>query len=460
MLEKFYQEVKQLDCWHPEERILLAVSGGVDSMILLYAMMKVSEMSGCTIGVAHLNHNLRPESKKESTYIEEFCTEHQLPFYLEVWQEEIPENNQEARYREFRYNFFRKLMAQYNYTTIMTAHHADDQAETILMKWVRGSRLVNLAGIKKVQAFGTGKLVRPFLIFSKEELKVFANEQNIVYFEDSSNQSEVYFRNRIRHRVIPYLKEENPNFLKHVETFSTQVSMADELINGIMEKKYKQWVSKNNFGWEVDLTELKKESSGMKYFFLQYLLQQTLIRQNIEMNQDQLEFILSSLDSSNPQQRIFLKKGWYFIKEYNIGYLTKETISSSFVTHILEKNQGLFLSENEWIGLESSETKLTVPEKVREWKPLERLLSSEVILPLKIRHREDGDRIALSETLTKRLNRIFIDKKVTNSFRENAWVVLTADEEVIWVPNFANSYLSIPKETDKIHYRLLYRTKE
>ncbi|MFD1901688.1 tRNA lysidine(34) synthetase TilS [Enterococcus termitis] len=112
------------------------------------------------------------------------------------------------------------------------------------------------------------------------------------------------------------------------------------------------------------------------------------------------------------------------------------------------------------VGTRKSDEPIEQPETIKNWQKSSLLINSNTPLPLMIRHRQNGDRIALTPVLTKRLNRLFIDQKTPNSIREKTWVILSDDKEIIWVPDFANSHLSIPKETDKILYRLLYKIKE
>lgn len=459
MLQKFYRSGEQKRYWQKGERILLAISGGLDSMVLLYLMREMAEQIGCTLGIAHINHQLRPESEAEERYLESFCRENDLPFYSEKWQENQITSNVEVRAREFRYDFFKQIMRRHSFDTLMTAHHMDDQAETMIMRLTRGSILSSLSGISDDQPFGEGRLIRPLLIFSKEELKAFAKQWDIVYFEDSSNHSDLYFRNRVRHHVIPYLKEENKSFLKHITNVSHQINIANELIQETIDEKYTKWVKEIDTGWQLDLAALKKESSSFQYFFLQRFLQRTLVRKKVTLNQEQFEELCAILKRPAPQKVLMLEKDWRFIKEYDKGFLVKAQ-SVSTAEFDLVVGEGIFLSEKEWIGLSSFDRPVFVPEAVNSWPSEERLLTLDTPLPLKIRHRKAGDRIALTPQLTKRLNRLFIDKKIPNSLREEAWVILTDQNEIIWVPKFANSHLSIPAETDKIHYILLYKNEE
>ncbi|MGG5343020.1 tRNA lysidine(34) synthetase TilS [Enterococcus sp. AZ192] len=460
MFQEFYRYCKKNRYWRPGERILLAVSGGVDSMVLMHLMQRSAEKDGFHLAIAHVNHQLRSESAKESDYLQQYCQTQGLPYYSKKWEAVDKSRNTEARARQFRYAFFTELMKKNDYSKLFTAHHKDDQAETIVMKLTRGSALANLVGIRFQQTFGEGQLIRPLLLFSKEQIERFAEQKKITYFEDSTNLSDEYVRNRMRHSVIPLLKKENQQFLQRMSDFSTQISYADELIQSVILPKYQSWVSETQEGWQIQLQELKQEEKSVQFFFIQQFLQQTLVSQKIKVSQKQVQQLLALVNDSKPQMTADLEQDWQMIKEYDIAYLRKKTLPLEKEVFSLNIGEQLFLSENEWICLEQIGADAEQPEKIRNWQELSLTISSEVLLPLSIRHRKEGDRIALTPKLTKRVKRLFIDQKIPNSIREKTWLILSSTGEIIWMPKFANSHLSIPKETDKILYRLLYKTKE
>lgn len=460
MFWHFYKEGKKQGYWQKNQKILLAISGGVDSMVLLRLMELVAEKDALTLAVAHVNHQLRAESEQEAAYLQTYCQEKGLPYFEAVWQTEDKQRNVEARGRQFRYAFFEKIMRQESFQSLMTGHHLDDQAETILMKLTRGTAFANTVGIRQIQKFGEGTLIRPLLTFSKEELSEFAATEELVYFEDHTNQSTDYTRNRLRNQVIPLLKVENPGFLQHMEAFSQQQALANQLIQEQMEPKVATWVKKTRDGWQFPLQVIQEESDAFQQFFLMAFFQATLVKENIQINQRQLTQILSVLNNPEPQSIVSLEKGWQFIKSYEIVRLEKKKKTPTKVTeHALALESGLFLSETEWIGL-TGDNSLKIPKELDNWREEVLLVPATVAVPFTVRHRKEGDKIKLHQGLTKKLRRIFIDQKVPNNLREQAWVVVTKYEEIIWVPGFANSYLSIPQETDKIHYRLLFKTKE
>ncbi|MBO0440733.1 tRNA lysidine(34) synthetase TilS [Candidatus Enterococcus ikei] len=460
MFQEFYNHCKRNEYWQLKQNILLAISGGVDSMVLLELMQKAAEKDDLRVAVAHIDHRLRVESIDEAAYLKNYCEERSIPYYSREWDAPNKEKNTEARARKFRYDFFSEIMEQEDYQVLLTAHHSDDQAETVLMKLTRGTTLTNLVGIRAKRSFGIGKLIRPFLIFSKERLEQFAKQTGIVYFEDSSNQGNNYMRNRIRHQVVPVLKKENQQFLQHITNFSEQMELADELIQSVIEPKYDRWVKKTTEGWQIQLSELAKEKRSVQTFFLMTLFQRTLVPKNITISQLHIQQFLMLLNQPAPQRSMDIEQGWQIIKEYDVAYLKKRTAADDEKLFYLNENEQLFLSDNEWLGLECVGKQFELPDSVKNWQEFSLPISGEIPRPLKIRHRKNGDRIALTPDLTKRLNRIFIDQKTPNLIRERAWVILSAQENIIWVPKFANSYLSIPKETDKILYRLLYKIKE
>ncbi|EOH94580.1 tRNA(Ile)-lysidine synthetase [Enterococcus haemoperoxidus ATCC BAA-382] len=460
MFQEFYDHCKRNEYWLPNQKILLAVSGGVDSMVLLELMQTVAQKDHLELAVAHIDHQLRVESKTEAAYLKSYCQKKEISYYSKVWEQLDKTKNTEARARKFRYDFFSELMAQEEIPTLLTAHHSDDQAETILMKLTRGSALANLVGIRERQSFGNGKLIRPFLIFPKERLEQFAKESEIVYFEDSSNQSDTYMRNRLRHQVVPVLKKENAKFLQHVADFSEQITLADEIIQLVIEPKYDKWVKKTTKGWLVQLSELKQEKRSVQTFFLMSLFQRTIVPEGVAVSRMQIEQLLLLLNQPAPQLSMDFEQGWQVMKEYNTFYLKKNELTQRENLFQLNGNDHVFLSEKEWLGMETAGKKIEPPESVKDWTEISLLITEQTPLPITVRHRQDGDRISLTPSLTKRLNRLFIDQKIPNLIRDQAWVILSAEDKIIWVPKFANSYLSIPKETDKILYRLLYKIKE
>ncbi|MGM0167825.1 tRNA(Ile)-lysidine synthetase [Enterococcus sp. AZ135] len=438
MEQEFFRENPELVT---DKKILLAVSTGVDSMVLLHLL----EQQGVNIGIAHVNHQLRSESKKEAEFIQDYCEARQLPFYLKTW-EQPTEKNIEAEARRLRYDFFEAVMEQGKYDLILTAHHGDDQLETLLMRLTRGGSLAGHGGISRKQKFGRGTLLRPLLNFSKEEIYKYAKEKKLIYFEDITNTSQDYFRNRIRQNVVSELRKENPQILEHAQQFHQQLIWANQLINQMLKENLRN-IEFDGQRWFFSYETLPAET-GARYYFLSAFFQQTATQTKLAVSQRQLFSLLDQIQRPVSQWIVDISGAWQFVRRYQNFYLEKKTIVNS-ADFLLEENTRCALPDGATITLRKSDEAggngmYQVP------------LPLTINLPLMIRKRRPGDRIRLTDALIKRIGRYFIDKKIPADEREQAWVVEDSAGEIVALLPFVNSYLSITTETDRIHYILDY----
>jgi tRNA(Ile)-lysidine synthetase-like protein len=424
-----------------DQKVLLAVSTGVDSMVLLHLVEKLN----VTIGVIHIDHQLRPESKIEAEFLQSYCKSHHLPLYTKVW-EQPAEKNVEAEARKVRYNFFEAVMKQEKYDLLLTAHHGDDQLETLLMRLTRGGSFTGHSGIVRKQSFGTGVLLRPLLDFSKEEIYSYAEKEQVIYFEDATNQSLDYFRNRIRNNVIPELKKENPKILLHAQQFHQQLIWAGQLIEEALKENLRNIEFDGQRG-SFSYDDMPSETNA-RYYFLSAFFQKMEEQTQIIVSQRQLFSLLDQMGHPVSQWSIDIGEGWRFVRRYQRFYFEKSPAINDEMFS-LDENEQFDLPDSGRITLRKSENE---PRNDAYHVPLP--LTAK--LPLRIRHRRAGDRIQLTESLSKRVNRYFIDKKIATDERDRAWVVEDAAGEIVALLPFVNSYLSITTETDRIHYILDY----
>ena len=203
MLNKMLSAIRRYDMVRPGDTVICAVSGGADSMALLWGLWLLKEKLGITLEAAHFNHNLRgAESDADAEFVEKFCDFHDIPLHLGGGNVVPGEKGLEAAAREARYGFLRSLKG-----TIATAHTADDNAETVLLHLLRGTGLRGLGGITPK----ADRIIRPMLDVTRAQVEAFLNENYIRHVEDSSNHGDAYLRNRLRHHVMPLLKAENPS---------------------------------------------------------------------------------------------------------------------------------------------------------------------------------------------------------------------------------------------------------
>ena len=209
------------------DRVICAVSGGADSMALLWAMYTLQDKLDIRVEAAHFNHNLRgEESDRDAAFVKSFCDQHKIPCYMGSGRVKTGEKGLEAAARNARYAFLQSLPGK-----IATAHTADDNAETLLMHLIRGTGLKGLGGIAPVR----GNLIRPMLTVTRQDVLAFLESENIPYVTDSSNETDAFLRNRIRHHVMPLLKQENPSLSQNLSATALRLRQDEEILDALTE---------------------------------------------------------------------------------------------------------------------------------------------------------------------------------------------------------------------------------
>ncbi len=223
--EFLYNEINE------EDKVILACSGGADSICLLSLLVKLKKEKKLTIICAHVNHKKRIESEEEEKFVREYCDKNDVIFELLTINKYTDNFQNSARMQ--RYQFLKELQNKYKSHSILTAHHGDDLVETILMRITRGSNLSGYAGFKSIDYKADYKIIKPLITSDKKSILEYNKNNNIEYREDHSNTKEEYTRNRYRKYILPFLKEENKSIhLKYLK-FSQKIKECDEFI-----KKY------------------------------------------------------------------------------------------------------------------------------------------------------------------------------------------------------------------------------
>lgn len=445
--------------WHNESRVLIAVSTGVDSMVLLHLLQELTS-TGIAIGVAHVNHQLREVSMEEEAFIADYCEKAQIPFYMKRWQVPV-KGNIESLARTFRYEFFEEIMEKHGYDVLVTAHHQEDQVETILMKMVRTGDLFASQGIVLNQTFASGRLVRPLLFFSKEQIRQYAKEHALVYFEDETNQTLQYQRNRFRHQVLPVLKNENKQSFPHFQQLSEQIQEVGDWLGEQQQAWFSHNVQVDAQSMAIDLTWYQQASAFEQKYFLKEVARQAQVVWGIVISKKQLVKVQVLLEENQPSQwQVDLVEDWHFARRYGMLYLRKQSKTAvEAQTQLLELGETIYLSDHQWIGyFPKGEEK--IPEKVKLWSEFRQEFCVDSVQSLILRKRQAGDRILLNENLNKKVSRYFIDQKIPLEERDEAWLIMNQEQKIIGILPYTLSYLSIMGETDKIHYVLLFKYKK
>ncbi|MBM6615215.1 tRNA lysidine(34) synthetase TilS [Desemzia sp. RIT804] len=446
---------KQLD-WKKSSRVLVAVSGGVDSMVLLDLMQRLPNEWKPWFGVVHVNHQLREASIHEAKFLEQFCRQAKIPFFMTKWEKnQQPTANVEEAARKFRYTFFKDIFTEQQATHLLTAHHGDDQIETILMRMVRGASLESMAGIKAARPFLEGMLVRPLLAYTKEQLYQYSEERQLHYFEDETNQSLAYTRNRYRNQVIPLLKEENPQLVPHFANFSSDLQDVLAVAQAEVERQLEH-ISKKaaNGKQELDRKAYLDLDKRMQRLVLQVLLMKVYQNEDQPFQRQHIQDIHDLLSSEHPNRQIDLPGNWLAKRRYDT-LIVCPAEKNHFPVEIARKlhlGEWVNLPQGGKIGLFTADTFLESNGRKIIW-----LDATSVRLPLLIRQREPGDRMSLKGSGgTKKIKDILIDQKVPLEQRDELRVVCDATGDVICFLGYKDSRLSIERETDTIQYILIH----
>ena len=396
-------------------KVICAVSGGADSVSLIYILNKL----GYDTILAHVNHHKRIESEMEEKEMKEFAKSLNVPFELLNYHYDGVDNFHNDSHNK-RYDFFRDLCDKYNTNIIATAHHLDDELETILIKLMEGSNLYGYGGISICNNDGKYRIIRPLLCVSKEEIYNYCKINNLKYFEDSSNHEDVFLRNRLRHHVIPLLKNECSDIYSKTLRYN---KLLHESFDYIRENSINYLKENNNI---INVETYNKLHIALKKDILSYMLENLDIRKNTKI----LDSILDILNDNLGNKEIRLENDYIFIKSYNEAYI-KKIVTNNNDKMILDINNEVIF-ENKYKFYFSKNMPSNNAKYIK-------LCYNQLELPFIIRHKENGDLINIKDG-TKKVSRILIDKKVSKYDRMTLPIVLDNHNNVIWVYDYIKSY--------------------
>ena len=454
------KEVERHRLWEKESRLLLAVSGGADSMALLGLIQQLPPEWQPQFAVVHVHHHLREESDEELRMIQDYCWSQGIAFFAEHWSEENhPKSNLELAAREFRYAFFADMMEKWPATHLATAHHADDQLETILMRLVRGSTLKGISGIAFSRAFGRGQLVRPLLAFQKDELYRICEMARIPYREDSTNSELTFTRNRYRNSIIPLLKAENKQASRHFGDFSEDLQDAMEVVQPIVAQSFRSLFTKVDPDWVLDLVAWQACDVSLQRLVLSHFVTEQMIPAGHDFRRSQLTAVMDLTENPSPQKQISLVGGWQARKRYDkLIFLSPDSAKTDFsdFSEELELNKWVTLPSRGRIGLFHSDNAFS------KELPLDAqsvgIKDESALMPFTVRSRRSGDKIVLNkdQPFTKKVSRLFVDKKIPDEERRKACIVTDGEGRILWVPGYAQSVWLSENDKEQTRYRLIY----
>ena len=465
--EKALQTIKKFDMLSFNDRVLIGISGGPDSVTLLNVLLSFKKRYNLSFFIAHLDHMLRgKESDEDVNFVKNLAQELGLPCEVKSYNLiKIARKEHltlEEAARKYRYKFYLETAKKFKTNKIALGHNADDQVETVLMRFLRGSGLEGLMGIPPVR----GKIIRPLIECSRAEIEEYCKENKIEYRVDSSNKEVVYFRNKIRLELLPLLsKGYNKNIKGIVLRLRSIVSEVSAYLNQETELLFKEVVKRESP--EMVIINLKK------FTFLPLALKRRIIRKSIEVVKGDLycisfrhnNEILKLTEYQLGEKEIHLPDNLMVKKIYNkmmiykkrISKDRKEEIPTPWEYNILIPGKTEIKSldiEVEIKILDSANIKssLYFTKKKSKGEFLEFIDYNKVNPPLKLRNRRSGDRFyPLKMKGLKKVKNFFIDNKIPKDYRDLIPILIDSEDKIIWIVGMRlDDRVKINSDTKKV----------
>ena len=385
MLSKLRSFCKEQNLISRGDRVVCAVSGGADSMALLWALYLLKDEWDLELAAVHFNHHLRgEESDRDEAFVRDFCQGYGIPLSVGHAHVAAGEKGLEAAARDARYAYFGTLSGK-----IATAHTADDNAETVLMHLVRGTGLRGLGGITPKR----GNLIRPMLSVTRCDVEAFLAEYAVHYITDSSNDTDAFLRNRLRHHVMPLLKEENPKLAENLSAMALRLRQDEAVLSHFAAAAPR------------DISFLRTLFPAARNRVLKQILTESGVKEPEAVHIRLLEALVFS---ENPSARANFPNGVTIGRNYN----TLEVITQA------ESSQLQFTCSPATEIVNTSDTFTVVP-----------------VGQIFLRPRQAGDTIRLYGG-TKSIKKLFIDRKIPAAKREHI-PILCDDAGIIGIPGIS-----------------------
>lgn len=415
MLQQFLENIETENLITKEQRVLLAVSGGIDSMVLLHLF----ERSEFDYGVVHCNFHLRGnESDDDERFVREQVEQHGVPSYFKDFDTlefaRLRGISIEMAARELRYEYFEQIRSEHNFDLIATAHHQDDLIETFFLNLSRKTGIHGLTGIKEK----AGKIIRPLLFASREMIENYASEHFIEFREDSSNNEVVFQRNFIRHKILPLFTEMNPAFSKNLMASISNLKEAEQVYDYYIGEDLEKVISASNEEIKIDIQELLTTP------FPHLLLLEELSKYHF--NPTVVNEIFRSLEAESGRQ--FYSSSHRLVKDREFLFITELGEREEKLYYIEENDMELFEPLDISIERMSAEGFTILKDQ-----NVACIDADSVTFPLLIRKWKQGDYFQpLGMSGLKKVSDFFIDQKIPLHEKETTWL-LCSGKKIVWI---------------------------
>ncbi|MCI9233105.1 MAG: tRNA lysidine(34) synthetase TilS [Bacilli bacterium] len=424
MIEETIQKLKI----NLKEPIVVAVSGGPDSMALLSMLGKLGFE---TIICAHVHHNSgRTGQDEDEKFVKEYCEKYQYIFES-MKIESYDKDNFHNQAHKKRYQFFEIIMKKYHCQYLFTAHHGDDLMETMLFRMMRGSTIKALHGFSAVSEKNGYIVVRPLLKYTKDELLQYNIENHIPYQIDSSNEKDVYTRNRIRKNILPFMRQEQRNVHLKFLDISSELEEMEICIRKIAYKKKEKWFCNHM----LDITDWDSIDKIIQKRILQMVLSDIYMDKQEMLEKVHIELLQNLISNAKSGTKLVFPKNLIVKKEYQT-ILFGETKANSY-EYVLEKDTKL-PNGHEIKFLQEEETDSNFVCRIKK---------EELVFPLLVRTRKAQDKMQIKGMNgRKKIKEIFINSKIPEHLRASYPIVTDNTGKIVWIPGVKKSQFDKTKE--------------
>jgi len=426
-----------------KENILVGLSGGPDSVCLLYILNNLKDKFMLDLHAIYIDHTMRPEeAPEEIEFCKLLCKRLNVPFLtksidVKAYAKEQGLNRQEAA-RKLRYRIFEETAYEINAHKIALGHTADDQAETVLIRLFRGSGSTGLSGIPPVR----GNIIRPLIEIERKEIERFLDERKFDFIVDSSNLKEDYLRNKIRLSLMPMLREFNPNI---IETLSRTAAIFRE-----EERHFEIIVAKTLMKLISRKTDTRIELFLVPFEIMDKVIMRRVLRKAIDETRSlrgisfiHIEDIIELIKNGNPGDRLYLPKGIRIIKEYSTLIITSDpsvklnTCTLTIPGDTILKEAGILIKALTVESQSATHGESGVMSQTSGlWSTLAIFDADRLLLPLVVRPRKNGDFFyPFGFGKRKKLQDFFVDAKVPRDERDRTPLIISG-EDIVWVVGY------------------------
>ena len=410
MLNKFQNHINANFSFLQDKKLIVATSGGMDSMVLVHLFQKFN----LNFALAHCNFQLRgAESDGDENFVKDYAKHNNITFFVtkfdtKNYSEENKLSTQVAA-RNLRYNWFNELLVSEKFDFVATAHHLDDQVETFLINFSRGTGLDGLTGIPSQN----GNIIRPMLPFSRKEIENYVSENKLQWREDSSNTSDKYLRNKIRHHIIPVFKEINESFLQSFQNTLDHLNQEQSLVNDAVQMVYDIVVSEDNEQLKINISALLQYENYRAYLY-KWLNKYGFLAWNDVYN----------LIEAQSGKQIFSEK-YILLKDRDFLILSKKETTNfeEIIIHSITEKPNFPL-------------KLTLCNQSDIFNQMKNVIfvdENKIQFPLTIRKWKEGDYFYPSGMQgKKKVSKYFKDEKFTLFQKQDTWI-LESNNKIVWI---------------------------